>query len=322
MTVSRQKQFFRAGDQIDVDTINRAEESCAEDFRKSLDRRYFHSHYALDLDNMAHTSSAVRRSYTIDIDLEHRITGIEVQIASAVATSETWTVTIEAVAGTSFTTQTVTVAGSGDATQWCYVDTPVSIDIADDTTYKITLSCSAGTWTCNYGLINVHYVTDRHTAGGQSELSSALTPQDLKSGDTMTAANFNTQDSSLAAAVTAEAARCHAPMIQVVRFENAASFPVYLHSSGKTLKRMIFAGEWATTRAVRTYIYNEVPTALANNISSGGGTGVLTYTWVVNATPYSQSLDDPEDVNDAWSIDVFLSGSGTVTHYYVILVWV
>lgn len=324
MTIAHQKQFFRSGDQIDVDTINRAEESCVEDNTRALDRRYFHSFYSCDLDGIAMNDPAASRTFYMDVDLEHTITGMEIFIDSA-STSTTFTVELSSYEGTGFTTvsRTVTTASSGSSGTWAYADhNDLNVHVTANTAYRVRVS-TGGSETITNGMVNIHYVCDRQTGNSQSEPGDPLTEQNLKSGDTMTAADFSTQNTDLAAAVTAEAARCYAPQIVVCKFDSPAAFPVHLMASQKCAWKIYHDLMATVGLTVTTTVKDEngatvgSASALVSNGTSNRVNGTL-----VSGGNDTQATHDPEDHNDAWTVNLSVSGSAANRHYYIVFVWI
>lgn len=321
MTLAYQRHIFRDGDQINPDDINRAEESVNRDWVMAMDRRYFHSHFRLPLDSLTNASAAALRTYTIDADLEFKVRKIELYIVSSAAAAD-HTMTISN--GTDSVTATVT--GTASTTALAYVSTDVNLDCAFADTVTCTYSASAAV-TVNHGWAVIHIVSDRQVGALQEEpASTAITPLDLKSGDTMTAASFTAQQTAINSAETAEAGRYLACTISILNTftDNSVGWDDdtwgYSHLPACMMALTKYKG----------YLVSDVGRDMAAVYRNESGTGLITIslTGAGSTTEASHNpggsvaltVHDPEDTADDHAVDSDQSGAGSVYKHYVLLV--
>lgn len=325
MTLARQAYIFRDGDQINPDDVNRAEESVNTDWWKTLDRRYFHSQFRIPLDNMAYNDAAVLRTYTIDVDLEFKIRKVELFINETSTEGATHTLTLS---GSGIDTQTITLTGRTSAAQTAYVSTDMAVDVPLSTTLSVAWS-GTGTVALGKAYAVIHIVTDRQTAGGQTETgTAAFAAQDLKSGATMTASAFTTIQSSINNQEQQERGRYWACAISLLSAFHSGSGIAW--TSGAQNHTKLPAGKLTFGKA-KAYSVTDVGRTLTARVLDqsvslvdsaslvGAGSTTEVAADLAPAAGYGQSTHDPEDSADDWVVDFSSTGGGTIyKHYYVI----
>jgi len=326
MTLAFQKIFFRDGDQISVDEINDAERSANSCWRRAVDRRYFHSFFRVPFSFNVNTDSADLRTVTVDADLAYKIRAIEFFVSDN-GTARTHTLSVS---GASFTTQTITLVGRGSVSAVAYSRTNLNVDVIETDTVSFTWSASGGV-TIPHAYAVVHIVSDRHVTQGGVDMPLAMaTPQNLKSGATMVAANFNDVEDDIQNNGGDEEGR-YAPCIAIVQHHRNA---IGSFSASPSSYYSILPAAYLVFMQCKAYLCADAARTLTYAIHNQSGTlqdSAAVAGVTVNDEAEGdlnvdgavlQSTHDPEAAASDWTLRFTAAGSGTIEKSYIVLVLV
>lgn len=300
----------RTGWPLSVDQLNGNLEAAARDIQESLDARYSYSTIVHQVDGVADTSTVGERRIPIRVpaDTPLDIIGVEVVLYGTGAV----TVTISSVSSTIAGWEDVAVTMAG-ATTKAKVSADFVAKLSAGTTHLLNLAFS-GAGTITRGDVIFHVRGDRGNAAA-SPNHAGYTRTVFTAATTDDAGNFNTEFTNIAAAVARDLANDHDVRAgryvkRNVAAGTAAAERVWrIPSSGRRIAELRCYAVVAIGTTVTWTLADELGATLATAAAAGLGT-LLMATGV--ATPNDvQSVDDPIDRTDDYTLTVSVTGAST-----------
>jgi hypothetical protein len=264
--------------------------------------RYSYGSFVLDFDGVTSAADPSLKTYKITAPRAYDIVGAEVILYQATTASVTLSCS-----ASGFTSISVDAAGA-TTRSYSYKNQACHVNASTATNFILTVS--AGTVTsCK---VIIHYRSDRFSSAPSNYTLSDVIA--IRSGDTVSASDLNTEFTEIDTAVTAHTSNTSDLRIQVITRRAVISpFPttdtdIRLPSSGRIINSFDVGVVAAVTNDFVATLNDEASVSVGSGTATAAGATTLATTTVsVNDT---QTQDDPDDPTDDYTLVLSRSGAG------------
>ena len=309
---------FRTGETFDPERVNGNLQAIADDIADNQAQRYTYSTARFDLDGLQDTDTAAARSFypaILNGSGTAEIVGVELVIYAT--SSVAWTVESDKSGWVEFS---VTGGGSTTKASGTYAGPPVLFDQSAGEYLRVAAD---GTSTITRGYLVVHFRSDR---GSQGTAMTAYSPARFNAETDDTATNLSDEWDSIATAVASDGARDEDTRVSVFTLRDAAAgdystlpqYKWYIPSSAQSILGIYVGAVGTNTYTVKFELVDQASTVQFTITVTCTGTSnhVLDY----DDAQADQSLDDPDDSADDWTLRATITG-GTVELAYCMVIW-